>query len=233
MRSPDLFRLALLMSLALSAPTLGQNHPDPVDAPAAHAPEASAGPQASHEPAAHDAGGHAGAPANIFAGGLGNALWTTVIFGIVVYILGSRAWPQMMGLIAERERSIRESLESARRNRDEAEQLLNDYKRQINKAREEATAIVDEGRRDGEIVREQIQHDARDEANRIVARAKQEIQLATDAAVRHLYDESASLATHMAGNLLRHQLQLSPEDHRALVQRSLEEMRTARQAKLN
>lgn len=207
--------------------------------------QAGAAQQADHPVAAHgavdahadthagDAHGDGHEPANLFEGGIGNVIVTTVVFLIVVYILGKKAWPPLIGVLNERERSIRESLENASRERSEAERLLQEYKAQLEQARLQATAIVEEGRRDADVVRQRIQKEAHEESERMIARARNEIQLATSSAVKQLYDQSAALAIQVASGILQKQLNTSPEDQRALVQRSLEEMSAAKQAKLN
>lgn len=163
---------------------------------------------------------------SIFHGGIGNTIITLIIFGIVVYLLGTKAWPQLLHTLEQREQLIRGALEAARREREEAEKLLADYRRQIDRAREEATAIVDEGRRDADAVRRRIQDEARREADEMIARARREIQLAAADAVKDLYDRTAELAVQVAGGILRRELR--PEDHRALVTESLQRMEAAR-----
>jgi F-type H+-transporting ATPase subunit b len=170
---------------------------------------------------------------SIFAGGITNAIITLVIFVIVLTILSKKAWGPLLNLLNERERSIREALETAQRERTEAERLLHQYKQQLDAARAEASAIVEEGRRDAEVVRTRVHQEAREEAERMLARARSEIQLATDAAVKQLYDEAAGLAVNVAGGILQKQLSVSQDDQRALVQRALEEMRSGGQARLN
>jgi F-type H+-transporting ATPase subunit b len=167
---------------------------------------------------------HAKQP-NIFGGGIGNMIWTTIIFAIVVVVLRNKAWPQLLKALNDREQSIRTSLENAKREREAAEKLLADYKRQIDQARVEATAIVDEGRRDADAVRRRIQEEARRESDEMVARARREILLARDTAIKDLYDSTAELAVQVAGGIIRKELRA--DDHRSLVTESLERMKAS------
>lgn len=171
--------------------------------------------------AAEGEGGHAPSP---FAGDIGNVILTLIIFGAVVLILGSTAWPSLIRVLNEREQSIRDSLEQARRQRVEAEELLERHRQQMDAARAEASAIVDEGRRDAEEVRRRIQEDARRESDEMVARARREIQLATDAAVHALHDQTVELAVRVAKSIVAKEL--SPDDHRRLVDESLARMKS-------
>lgn len=161
----------------------------------------------------------------IFRGGVGNAVITLVIFGAVVYVLGTKAWPPLLRVLGEREQTIRESLEAARRERQEAEKRLAEYEARLDRARAEATAIVDEGRRDAEAVRRRIHEEARRESDEMIARARREIQLATDTAKKDVYDLAGELAVELAGRVI--QKQLSAQDHHELLRESLESIRAS------
>ena len=168
---------------------------------------------------------------NIFAGGIGNAVVTLIIFGSVVRILKKFAWGPTLDVLQKREAAIRDALETAKQEREEADKLLAKYQAQIDKAREEATAVVEKGKRDAEVVRRRIQEDARKETDELLARARREITLAKDTAVRELYDQTAALAVQVAGGIIKRTL--SADDHKDLVAESLERMRASEEAKLN
>ena len=102
-----------------------------------------------------------GGDRDIFNADIGNFIFTLIVFIVVVGILGKFAWKPLLTVLNEREKTIRESLESARHERAEAEKLLAEYKAQLERAREEATTIVDEGRRDAEVVRQRLQEEGR------------------------------------------------------------------------
>lgn len=229
--------LALALAALTVLPTAGaQDHGQPAAKPApGHDAKPAVQPATGHD--AKTAEGHTAAPAgehaaaeheqpNIFGGNIGNMIWTTIIFAAVVYILGQKAWPPLIKALQEREHAIHTSLANAKTEREAAEKLLAEYKAQIEKARVEATAIVDEGRRDAEVVRRRIQDEARKESDEMLARAKREIQLATDAATKELYDRTAELAVQVAGGIIRKEL--NPTDHRGLVTESLERMKTTK-----
>jgi len=160
---------------------------------------------------------------NLFAGNLGTAIWTLLIFVLVLYVLGRFAWGPILAGLQRRERFIRESLETARQDREAAEARLREYEQKLAAARDEASRIVEEGRRDGEVTRRKIEEEARAAGEAMIQRAKREIGVARDTALRELYEKSAELATGMAGSILKRQL--APEDHDRLVQEALAELR--------
>jgi len=186
--------LTILISLALAAPALAQE-------------------------AEHAAGGGEN---NIFAGNVGNMIWTLVIFLLVVVVLGKFAWGPILNTLQARESFIHEALATAKRDRDEAEARLREYEARLAGARAEASAIVDEGRRDAIVVKQRIEEDAQREADKRLERAKREIQIATETATKELYQLSARLATEMAGKVIGREL--TAQDHERLIAESLDSL---------
>jgi F-type H+-transporting ATPase subunit b len=163
-----------------------------------------------------------GAAANPFAGDIGNALWTVVIFVIVLVVLGKFAWGPILGALQKREDFIRSSLTQAKHDRDEAQRVLKEYSERVNAARAEATAIVEEGRRDADVLRRKIEETAKSEAQAMVERAKREIGMASDTAVKELYGLSAKLATNLASKIIRKEL--NAHEHERLVSEAIDDM---------
>jgi F-type H+-transporting ATPase subunit b len=157
-----------------------------------------------------------------FEGNLGVAIWTLVIFAIVIFVLGKFAWGPILGGLQAREKFIRESLESAKRDREAAEARLKEYTDKLVSARTEATAIVDEARRDADVVKRRIEEETQAEANRTLERAKREIGIAKETAVKELYSLTAKLTTDVAGKILGREVQ--PSDHDRLIRDSIAEL---------
>src|SRR5262245_27567766 len=98
---------------------------------------------------------------SLFAGDLGNSFWTLLIFVLVLVVLGKYAWGPILNALQSREQFIREALEKAKREREEAEARLREYEERLAGARGEASAIVDEGRRDAEAVKRRVEEEAK------------------------------------------------------------------------
>lgn len=174
---------------------------------------------------AHEGGEHGPKPA-LLDWDIGSAVWSIIVFVILLTILRATAWKPILGALHQREEFVRKSLTDAKHEREEAERLLADYTAKVHKAREEATAIVEEGRRDAEEVRKRIHGEAKGEADAIVAAAKKDIQMARDDAVKKLHDETIMLATTLASKIVRKDL--SQGDHRRLLDESLAELSKTR-----
>lgn len=163
---------------------------------------------------------------NIFAGDLGNMIWTLVIFVLVLVVLGKFAWGPILEQLQKRESFIRDSLVEAKQEREAAEETLKKYEGKLAEARGEATAIVDQGRRDGEDVRQRIEATAKEEATKIVERAQHEISLAKEAAVEEIFSLAGRLSTEVASQVIRKEL--DPADHDRLIREATERIRQER-----
>lgn len=163
---------------------------------------------------------------NIFAGDLGNMIWTVVIFVLVLVVLGKFAWGPILEQLQKRESFIRDSLAEAKQDREAAEETLKQYETKLAEARAEATAIVEEGRRDAEVVRRSIEETAKIEAEKIAQRAKREIQLAKEAAVDEIYGLTGQLALEVASQVIRKDL--DAEDHARLIDEATQKIRESR-----
>jgi F-type H+-transporting ATPase subunit b len=157
---------------------------------------------------------------SLLAGDVGNVIWTVLIFVLVLVVLGKFAWGPILGTLQARESFIHEALAKAKADRDAAEERLKQYEERLAGARAEATAIVEEGRRDAEVVKRKIEAAAKGEADKMIDRARREIQIATDTATRELYDLSARLATDMAARVIGREL--SAQDHERLIAEAID-----------
>ncbi len=165
----------------------------------------------------------AGGETTLFTGDLGNIIWSLLTFAAVLFVLGKFAWGPILRALQKREDFIRNSLEQAKQDRDQAEARLKEYSDKLQAAQNEGTAIVQEARRDAEVVKRRIEEDAKGEADAIIERAKREIGIATDTAVKELYSLTAKLSTDVAARIIRKEL--DPAQHERLIAESIEELR--------
>ncbi len=159
---------------------------------------------------------------SLFAGDLGNAIWTLVIFLGLVFVLGKFAWGPILEGLQQREDFIRNPLEEAKKDREAAEARLHEYEERLKEARAEATAIVEEGRRDAEVLRTRIEEEAREEGEKIRQRSLRDIDIARETAVKELYAVSGKLATELAARIVGRELR--PDDHQKLIDDAISEM---------
>ncbi|MHC4089981.1 MAG: F0F1 ATP synthase subunit B [Planctomycetota bacterium] len=132
------------------------------------------------------------------------------------------AWKPILTALQKREEFIRNSLAEAKKDREETEAKLKQIEERLHTARDEAAAIVEEGRRDGEVVKRKAHQDARQEAEAMLERAKREIGLARDTAVKELYDLTARLATEAASRII--DKELDAKEHERLIAESIDQL---------
>lgn len=152
----------------------------------------------------------------------GLSVWTLIVFGALVFILGKFAWGPILGAVEAREKGIQAALDEAAARNAEASRLLQEHKEQLADARRQASDLISEGKAAGEAVRKEIEEKARSEGQAIVERARQEIERERDQAIEALRRESVELALAAASRLL--QEKLDQESDRQLVERYLGEM---------
>jgi F-type H+-transporting ATPase subunit b len=153
---------------------------------------------------------------------VGLTIWTLVVFGISLYILSKAAFPRIRNALDERRRTIEESLTSAQRTREEAEQLLAEYRARLHEARGQAEEIVKRARQTAEAHEQEARERARAIAAEGSARAAREIEEATRRALRELRSEVAELTVLAAEKVTRKAL--DEGDQRRLVDEALREL---------
>lgn len=159
---------------------------------------------------------------NLFAGDIGNAFWTLLIFGLVIVVLGKFAWTPLLNGLQKREEFIRVSLEEAKEDRLAAEARLQEYEQKLVGAKDEASEIIDRAKDEAESLRVRLEQQAREESEAMLDRAKREIDIAKQSAVKELYSTSAELATDIAGKILHREL--NSQDHDRLIKESIDEL---------
>ncbi|MEX2114395.1 MAG: F0F1 ATP synthase subunit B [Pirellulales bacterium] len=144
------------------------------------------------------------------------ALFTLLVFVILMVVLGKFAWKPIIEALERREQGIAGHIAEAQRNHDEAKALLVQYEQKLALAANEVRELLDEARRDAEHTKQSILTEAKAGAEAERARALHEIEAATDAALKSLAERSAQLAVDLAGKIL--QTKLTPADHQRLIQ---------------
>lgn len=146
---------------------------------------------------------------------VGMIFWTLVTFVILAFLLGRYAWKPLLALLDERERTVRESLESARKARAEADEMLQKNQEFLASARRETTALLEQGRKESESLRAELLAQARKESQDLIEQGKKQIQYEQKQAVEELRRQVAGLAIGAAERLIKGEL--DDAAHRRLV----------------
>jgi F-type H+-transporting ATPase subunit b len=149
----------------------------------------------------------------------GLIIWTVVTFVMLLMVLNKFAWKPLLKALHDRESSIRGTLDHADNAKAEAEKILEENRRQLSKAGEEAQKILAEGRALGDKLKQEIVDQANQQSRRMVDQARLEIERDKDTAIAQLRGEVAALALQVAGKILNETL--DEKKHRALIDESL------------
>ncbi len=128
-----------------------------------------------------------------------NELIVGIIAFVVLFLVLRRvALPRANQVLEERTENIEGKLEHAERERQQAEELLRQYRQRLATAEEEAQRIIDESRANAERLRRDLMAKAEQEADRVINQGREAIRGERDRAVRELRTEVGSLAVELA-----------------------------------
>ncbi len=147
------------------------------------------------------------------------ALWTLIVFVVLLIVLGKFAWGPIIAGLEKREETIAKHIADAERMNQEAKVLLAQYEEKLAAAASQVRELMEDARRDAEHTRQTILAEAKTGADAERARSLREIESATDAALETLAERSAQLAVELAGKILK--FKLSSDDHARLIQEAL------------
>jgi F-type H+-transporting ATPase subunit b len=125
-------------------------------------------------------------------------IWGTLAFLILVFLMYRTVWPSVDKAFKDRRANIEGKLEQAEKDREEAEQLLEQYRRRLRDAEDETKQILDEARTNADRVRRELLAKAETDAGRELDRARQAIRAERDQAIRQLRNEVGTLAVELA-----------------------------------
>jgi F-type H+-transporting ATPase subunit b len=203
----------------------------------AHGSEASHGDEShgdeSHGDGSHDdthAAGHDGEHAehgDAHGGGNSNplsvdpdlAIFTAIIFLLMLAILRKFAWGPIRDGLAAREKGIADQIAEAHRSNEEARRLLAEHEAKVSSASNEVKEMLDQAKREAEEKKSEILAEAEAAAKSEKDRAVREIHAAKNNALEDLAKTSVDQAVGLAGRIMGKELQ--DGNHTDLIQEAL------------
>src|ERR687885_2543912 len=167
--------------------------------------------------AAEDSGGSFLVSPNV-----GLMIWTLVVFGLSMYLLGKLAFPRIAEALDRRQKAIEESIDAAEHTRAEAEKILAEYRERLAEARNQADEIVARARKTGEAAENEILADARAKREEMMEQTRRDIEAETRRAIQQIRSEVADLTVAATEKVTRKTL--DGDDQRRLVEEALGEL---------
>ncbi len=152
----------------------------------------------------------------------GLIIWTWITFAVVAVLLKKFAWGPLLQMVAEREKNIVNAIESAKRERAEAEKLVGEQKTAVAQARQEAAEQVRKTQADMEKFREELMAKARKEAEDMKVDARRTIDEERNRAVAEIRTEAVKLSLQVAEKLLGEKL--DDTKHQQLAQQFVSDL---------
>jgi F-type H+-transporting ATPase subunit b len=148
--------------------------------------------------------------------GIGLIFWTSIVFLLLIFILGKFAWKPILKAIKEREEGIENALKSAEKAKLEMEELKAGNEKILNEARNERDLLLKEARETKDAIVNEAKVKANQEAERILSNAREQINAEKNAAIADLKSQVATLSIDIAEKILKSELS-TDEKQKALV----------------
>ncbi len=153
---------------------------------------------------------------------IGLMLWTLIAFGASMLILRKFAFPAIGEALDKRRATIDESLNAAVRTKEEADELLEEYRARLKEAREQAEDIVARSRKAADSTLEEAKTAAKQYGEEQRAATLKEIDSAKQLAIDDIRKEVADLTVIATEKVTRKSL--DGDDHRRLIEDALSEV---------
>ena len=146
-------------------------------------------------------------------------MWTIVTFFIVLFILKWKAWGPLISVLDKRAEDIKNALSAADRAKEDAEKASQDYEKLVQKARIEGQQIIADSKVAGEKVKNDIESLARENAEKMIGKAKTQIEAESQKALQEIKSSVVDLSIEAAEKII--EKNLDSEDNRKLVEKTL------------
>jgi F-type H+-transporting ATPase subunit b len=161
---------------------------------------------------------HAATP-GLLSPNTGLMFWTVLIFAALYFVLRRFAFPLILASVEAREKALEDAINAAKRDREEAAQLLAQHRAALDASRSEAQKLISEAREAAERVRSELVEQAHAEQTAMLSRARAEIESEKVKAISELRREAVELAIVGAEKVI--EKNLDDASNRQLVERFL------------
>ena len=153
---------------------------------------------------------------------VGLMLWTLIAFGASMAILRKFAFPLIGEALDKRRMAIDESINAAARTKEEADQLLEEYRARLKEAREQAEDIVARSRKAADSHIDEAKGLAKEYREELLETTRKDIEAETRRALDEIRKEVADLTVIATEKVTRKSL--DDADHRRLIEEALGEV---------
>ncbi len=149
-------------------------------------------------------------------------IWTLLAFGATLYLLNKLAFPRIAEALDKRRKAIDESIDSAIKTKEEADQLLAEYRARLKEAREQADDIVHRSRKAADAHQDESKAEAKRYREELMESTRRDIEEETRRSLDAIRKEVATLTVLATEKVTRKSL--DDDDHRRLIEDALSEV---------
>jgi F-type H+-transporting ATPase subunit b len=153
---------------------------------------------------------------------VGLMIWTLLLFGISMYVLGKLVFPRISAALDKRQHAIEESIDAAEHTRKEADELLAEYRERLQEARKQAEEIIARSRKAAEVHEQEALKAGKDKREQMLEQTRRDIESETRRAISEIRREVADLTVLATEKVTRKTL--TEDDQRRLIEDALSEL---------
>lgn len=137
---------------------------------------------------------------------VGLIFWTFISFVILFFVLKKFAWKPIVGIVNDREQSIKDALASAENAKKEMKNLTADNERILKEARAEREIMIKEARDLKTKMISDAKEEAKVAADKMISQAQEAIKNEKKSAIADLKNQVASLSIEIAEKVVENEL---------------------------
>jgi F-type H+-transporting ATPase subunit b len=143
-------------------------------------------------------------------------------FSVMVVVLTKLLYKPILKVLEERKKKIEEGLQYAEKMKEEAEKNEKARQEVINKAKEEARKIVEEGKKTGRKLEAEIVERAQKDAKAILTKGRKEIEIEKAIMEKDLQHQTIEISTSLVEAVLRNALDIS--NQKKIIDKKIQEL---------
>ena len=149
-----------------------------------------------------------------------------ISFVILLWLLRRFTWRPLLAILDQRRRHIETTLQDVAGKKAEMERLQADYAQRLGKIDDEARVKIQQAVLEGKRIAIEVQEEARAQAQAILAKSKETVELELAKAKVTLRDQVADMTVEAVERVLKQKLDAKSD--RALVESALDELERGR-----
>lgn len=149
-------------------------------------------------------------------------IWLTVTFVVLLVLLRKFAYSPILDTMDKRSQRIQDALDQTEKLKSDADKMFAEYTKQLDNAKMEANGIIEQGKKIGEQLRQEMVEKAKEQSSNLIKQAEGEIESKKEEVLKELRQNVATLSVSIAEKVLKKSI--NEEEHQRLLEDSMAEV---------